>query len=66
MVSEGEEVGNLWRRAGGMVFFCFGCCFLEEGEEEEEDDGFFFLVGFVVCFSFAWLVGCFFLVSCLR
>lgn len=53
MVSEGEEVGNLWMRAGGMVFL-FWLLFLEEegeGEEEKgEDDGFFLVV-------FVWLVG---------
>lgn len=54
VVSEGEEVGNLWRRAGGMVFFCFGCCFLEE---EEGEGDVFLLVGFVVRFLFGWLIG---------
>lgn len=54
MVSEGEEVGNLWRRAGGMVFLFLVVVF---GRGGGGGGGCFFLVVFVVRFLFGWLVG---------
>lgn len=47
---------------GGHGFFVLVVVLLEDGEGEEEEDV-FFLVGFVVCFSFGWLVGWLFFLS---
>lgn len=54
MVSEGEEVGNLWRRAGGMIFLFWLLAF--GGGGGGGGRFFYLLVLFVFCLV-GWLVG---------